>query len=61
MKIANSMMGNKNHFYGKTHSEQAKKQMSEAKIGTICSEENKVKLSKLYSGKTWELINGKRV
>ena len=42
--------GEKNPYFGKHHSEETKKKMSEAKIGTHHSEEHKKKISQALSG-----------
>lgn len=61
--------GEKNSFYGKTHSEESKIKMSEAKKknpvrywdGKERSEETKKKMAAAKKGKHWKLVDGKRV
>jgi hypothetical protein len=38
--VSNSVSGEKNPFYGKTHSEESKRKMSDAKVGTQAGEDN---------------------
>jgi hypothetical protein len=45
-KISNSLKGEKNHFYGKKHSEKSKLQMSKSRKGKILSEEHKNNIKK---------------
>ncbi len=45
-KISESTTGNKNHFYGKTHSEEIIDNIRKSNIGRIHSEETKLKMSK---------------
>lgn len=42
--------GEKNNFYGRKHSEEAKRKMREKKLGKIVSDETKKKLSKALMG-----------
>jgi group I intron endonuclease len=58
-KISESMTGEKNHFYEKTHTEESKKKISESLsgekaywYGKTLSEETKQKLSETNTGKT---------
>ena len=44
--------GEKNHFYGKHHTEEAKRKISEARLGTVMSEDTKLKIAKAKLGKT---------
>ena len=61
-------MKGKNHpLYGKHHSEETKRKMSEAKkcennplYSKHLSEETKKKISEVRKGRHWRLINGKR-
>jgi group I intron endonuclease len=54
-KIVESTSGEKNHFYGKKHTEESKKKMKEAQLGKKQSEETKSKrsesLKKFYEDK----------
>jgi len=50
-KISESMIGEKNHFYGKNHSDETKKKISEARNGSEVSEEVKKKISASHKGK----------
>jgi len=50
-KLSESMMGTKNHFFGKTHSSQSKQQMSEAHTGIVVSRETRKKMSESAKGK----------
>lgn len=66
-KISDRMKGNK-YSLGRKSSEETKNKISKAHLGKKkkkrgykLSEERKKKYSKLYSGKTWKIINGKRV
>lgn len=45
-KISKSTTGDKNHFFGKTHSEESIAKITEANIGRIHTEETKQKMSK---------------
>jgi len=45
-KIRESMMGVKNHFYGKHHSEESRKKMSKYQSSKTLSEDHKQKISK---------------
>ena len=45
-KMSLSKLGNKNSFYGKTHSEESKNKIRIAHIGRRLSEEHKIKVSK---------------
>ena len=56
-KISNTKKG---HKYGKM-TEEHRMKISKARIGMKFSEEHKLSLSKRYKGKTWKVINGKRV
>ena len=47
----NIMVGEANSFYGKIHSEEAKRKISEAKKGKIHSEEAKKKIGEAMKGK----------
>jgi len=49
-KMAEARMGEKNHFYGKRHSEEAKKKIGKASKNRIVSLETRKKLSKCNSG-----------
>lgn len=44
-RVSETVKGEKNHFYGKHHTEQTKKKMSEAWKNRIVSEETKIKIS----------------
>lgn len=50
IKMRNSKLGEKNSFYGKTHTEETKKLIKEKAIGRFVSEETKKKLSIRFSG-----------
>lgn len=56
-KISNTKKG---HKLGKM-TEEHKKHISEGRKGIKFSEEHKLALSKKYKGRTWKVINGKRV
>jgi group I intron endonuclease len=63
-KMSASAMGEKNHMFGTTASEETKAKMSKAKKGKKhppLSEEQKKHMSRGVLGKTWKLIDGKRV
>ena len=45
-KIIISTSGEKNHFYGKTHSDETKEKIKESKLGSKHSEETKEKMRK---------------
>lgn len=47
--------GENNSFYGKRHTEESKRKMREAKLGTKLSEEHKNKISKTLTGKRHSL------
>jgi len=66
-KLSESSKGNKN-FLGKKHSEETKQLMSEAqrgekshRYGRPLSEESKKHMSEIWKGRTWKLIDGRRV
>jgi hypothetical protein len=44
-KISRSHIGENNHFYGKTHSDESKQKMKDARLKQIISEESKIKRS----------------
>jgi hypothetical protein len=50
-KTSERLKGVKNHCYGKPHSEEIKRKMSEAQKGKIVSEETRRKLSEIKKGK----------
>jgi group I intron endonuclease len=65
-KISVALKGNKNNAnnkgnLGKKLSEETKQKISETNKGMQLSEEQKEKLGKVFRGKTWKIINGKRV
>lgn len=65
-KISNALKGNKNNIgnkgnSGKTLSEETKQKISDANKNLKLSEEQKEKIGKIFRGKTWTLIDGKRV
>lgn len=45
-KAKGSMVGEKNHFYGKTHTEEAKSKMSKVHKGKVITEESRERMSK---------------
>jgi group I intron endonuclease len=47
-KMSENKKGSKNHFYGKTHTEETKKKIYETAIGRIPSEETRKKMSKSH-------------
>lgn len=49
-KIRNSTIGEKNHFFGKTQSEETKKKISESLKGRYFGHKNKVKATNILSG-----------
>lgn len=51
-KIKNAMMGEKNPFWGRTHTEEAKEKNRIAHIGKTNSTETRLKISKSNKGKT---------
>jgi group I intron endonuclease len=51
MKISKAITGNKNPFYGKTHTEDVRKRISLANKGKSLSEETKRKISKTNKGR----------
>lgn len=51
--MSESNKGEKNPFFGKNHSEEYRKKMSEAKKGKHLSEEHKRKLGDVKKGKHW--------
>jgi len=50
-RLAETLKGENNPFYGKKHTEESKQKMSEAKKGTVASEESKKKMSLASKGK----------
>jgi group I intron endonuclease len=52
MKISKAIMGNKNPFYGKTHTEDIRKKISLSRKGKSLSEETKRKISEANKGKS---------
>ena len=52
IKMSEARKGEKNHNYGKTHSEEHKRNISEAQKGRTHSEETRRKLSDAHKGKT---------
>ena len=59
-KLSNINKGNTN-FKGKQHSEEAKQKISKANKGRKPSEAALKKAKEAFTGKTWKLIDGKRV
>jgi group I intron endonuclease len=47
-KMSESRTGDKNHFYGKKHTEQTKERMRLVKLGRMHSEETKIKMRKKH-------------
>lgn len=60
-KMTDSLKGIHNPFYGKHHSEDTRKKISESKKGRTVSEETRKKLSEARKGKHWKIVDGKRV
>lgn len=67
-KLSKAFKGEKNPFYGKHHSEEQRKKWSEmrkgmpsANKGKKASEDTRQKIGAAFKGKTWKLIDGKRV
>lgn len=60
-KISDATKGESNPMFGKKHSEESKRKMSEVKKGKKLSEEHKRKMSEVHKGKHWKLVDGKRV
>ena len=65
-KISSSMLGNKNNKNnkgnsGKTLSKETRQKISATNTGMKLSEVQKKKIGKVFAGKSWKLINGKRV
>ena len=52
-----SLMGEKNHFYGKSHSKKTKRKLSELNMGKSLSDTTKEKLSKLTRQDVVEIKN----
>ena len=50
-ELSKRMIGENNHFYGKTHSLESREKMSKARKGKTFSQEHKDKLSKSLKGK----------
>lgn len=50
-KMSNSKLGEKNSFYGKKHTEEAKEAIRQARLGSHASEETKKKMSEARKGK----------
>jgi DNA integrity scanning protein DisA with diadenylate cyclase activity len=46
---------------GRKHTEEARKKMSESRKGAVVTEKVKKTLSNLYKGKSWKIVEGKRV
>ena len=61
IKISNSTKGEKNHFFGKTHTQCSKEKISEKAKGKIISNElrNKISLNSPKSKKLYKLIDNK--
>lgn len=53
--------GGNHPMYGKCHSKETRKKMSEAKKGKPKSEETRKKMSAVRKGKHWKLVDGHRV
>lgn len=67
-KLSKAFKGEKNPFYGKHHSEEQRKKWSEMRKGMPsvnkgkkASEDTRQKIGAAFKGKTWKLIDGKRV
>lgn len=50
-KMSESQTGEKNHFYGKTHSDETKRKQSEVKKGKKPSDETRKKMSESHTGR----------
>lgn len=59
-KMSESHTGEKNHFYGKTHTDEMKAKMSTDRIGTFVSQETRDKQSKARLGKKMNLSQEQR-
>lgn len=53
--------GERNPMYGKHHSDETRKNISESQKANPLSEESRRKISEVGKGKTWKVIDGKRV
>ena len=67
-RFRKSISGENHHMYGKKHSDEAKKKMSDAHFGLPgywkdkkLSDEHRSKLSTSHTGKHWKIENGVRV
>jgi hypothetical protein len=60
LKISNSTKGDKNHFYGKAHTKEAKEKISIRATGRICPDElkNRISLNAPKSLKLYKEIDG---
>lgn len=54
-KMSEAHLGEKNHFYGRQHTEEAKSRMSQANKGRKASDEAKAKMSETRTGKKLSL------
>ena len=49
------------HMQGRSVSVDTRKKMSDANLGKVLSYKTKLKMSKVFKGKSWKVIDGKRV
>ena len=52
-KMSEARKGEKNTFYGKTHTDDTRKKMSEAKKGKHHTDETRIKMSEAHKGRTF--------